>query len=133
MYTRHDEVPVYQQRDDVIPAAYFNTVQTAFRRLGTEIRLQIPGLQSLDLILQVDAWIVVDRSLNDVPIAAWSGFVRKQTDALHLPLHCCLRLYHASAGIIIERVLEAMELLLGMRLRALEESHRVLDFPRRGH
>ncbi len=131
MYRRHDEVPVYEYRDGVIEAVHYNTVQTAFKRLGEEVRLAIPGLKTLELVLQRDAWIVVDRALNDVPVAAWTNFDNERRDALHTPIHCQLRLYHANAGIIIKRVLEAMELLLGERLNELETSHRVLPFPGR--
>jgi hypothetical protein len=131
MYTRHDEVPVYEYRDGVIDATHYNTVQTAFKRLGDEIRLSIPKLKTLDLILQYDAWIVVDHAFNDVPIAAWTNFDIERRDALHTPVHCQLRLYHANGGIIIKRVLEAMELLLGERLNELETSHQVINFPER--
>lgn len=132
MYTRHDEVPVYEYRDGVIEAVHYNTVQTAFKRLGEEIRIDIPKLRSLDLILQRDAWIVVDRALNDVPVAAWTNFDVERRDALHTPVHCQLRLFHASGGIIIKRVLEAMELILGERLNEMESSHRVISFPGKG-
>lgn len=131
MYTRHDEVPVYEYRDGVIEAVHYNTVQTAFKRLGDEIRLSIPKLKTLDLILQRDAWVVVDRALHDIPVAAWTNFDVERRDALHTPVHCQLRLYHANGGIIIKRVLEAMELLLGEQLSELEESHKVLSFPER--
>jgi hypothetical protein len=131
MYNRHDEVPVFEYRDGVIDAVHYNTVQTAFKRLGEEIRLSIPKLKTLDLILQRDAWIVVDRALNDVPVAAWTNFDTERRDALHTPIHCQLRLYHANGGIIIKRVLEAMELLLGERLSELETSHTVINFPDR--
>jgi len=129
MYRRHDEVPVFEYRDSVIDALYYNTVQTAFKRLGEEIRLSIPQLKSLDLILQRDAWIVVDRAFNDIPIAAWTNFDVERRSALHTPVHCQLRLYHANGGVIIKRVLEAMGVLLGERLSALESSHTVLTFP----
>ena len=131
MYTRHDEVPVFEYRDGVIEAVHYNTVQTAFHRLGEEIRLAIPKLKTLDLILQRDAWIVVDRALNDIPIAAWTNFDVERRDALHTPVHCQLRLFHANGGIIIKRVLEAMEMLLGEQLSELDESHKVLPFPGR--
>ena len=131
MYTRHDEVPVFEYRDGMINAVHYNTVQTAFKRLGEEIRLAIPKLKTLDLILQRDAWVVVDRALNDVPIAAWTNFDTERRDALHTPIHCQLRLYHANGGIITKRVLEAMELLLGERLNELETSHTVINFPDR--
>lgn len=129
MYTRHEEVPVYEYRDGVIAAVHYNTVQTAFKRLGEEIRLSIPKLKTLDLILQRDAWVVVDRVFNDIPIAAWTNFDVERRAALHTPVHCQLRLFHANAGIITKRVLEAMELLLGERLSALDTSHQVIAFP----
>lgn len=129
MYTRHEEVPVYEYRDAVIEAVHYNTVQTAFKRLGEEIRLSIPKLKTLDLILQRDAWIVVDRALHDIPVAAWTNFDTERRSALHTPVHCQMRLYHANGGIIIKRVLEAMELLLGERLSEMETSHEVLHFP----
>jgi hypothetical protein len=132
MYTRHEEVPVFEYRDGMIAAVHYNTVQTAFKRLGVEIRLSIPKLKTLDLILQRDAWVVVDRVFNDIPIAAWTNFDVERRAALHTPVHCQLRLYHANAGIIIKRVLEAMELLLGERLNELESSHQVIDFPNKG-
>ena len=131
MYTRHDEVPVFEYRDGVINAVHYNTVQTAFKRLGDEIRLAIPKLKTLDLILQRDAWIVVDRAFNDVPVAAWTNFDTARREALHAPVHCQLRLFHANGGMIIKRVLEAMELLLGERLSELESSHQVINFPER--
>jgi hypothetical protein len=131
MYTRHDEVPVYEYRDGMVDAHYYNRVQTAFKRLGREIRLAIPGLKTLELILQPDAWIVVDSALNDVPIVAWTNFDSARREALHAPLHCQIRLFHAHGGVIKKRVLEAMELLLGERLNELETTHKVIDFPGR--
>jgi len=130
MYRRHEQVPVYEYRDSLIEARYFNTAQTALRRLGAELALSIPGLKTLDLILQHDAWIVVDRALYDVPIAAWTNFDIERREALHTPVHCQLRLYHVNAGIIIKRVLAAMEQILGERLDALSNgTHGVIGFP----
>ncbi len=131
MYTRHDEVPVFEHQDGTIDALYYNTVQTSLKRLGKEIRLSIPKLRSLDLILQSDAWIVVDNALNDVPIAVWTQFEASKREALHHPVKCQLRLFHANANIIIERVLEAMKLLLGERLNGGEILRTVINFPDR--
>jgi hypothetical protein len=131
MYTRHEEVPVFEYRDGMINAVHYNTVQTAFHRLGDEIRLSIPELKTLDLVLQRDAWIVVDRALNYAPIAAWTNFDVERRDALHTPVHCQLRLFHANGGIIIKQVLEAMELLLRGQLSEMDESHQVPSFPER--
>ncbi len=74
MYQRHDEVPFLVERMADMEAVYFNRVQLALRRLNGRIRLPIPGLKTLDLIVQPAAWIVVDRAFNDVPVIAWSDF-----------------------------------------------------------
>ena len=131
MYTRHDEVPVYEYRDGVIDAIYYNHVQLALKRLGESLRMSIPRLKTLDLILQRDAWVIVDRAFNDVPVAAWTNFDTERRDALHSPVHCQIRLYHTNGGIILKRVLEAMEMLLGEQLGDGEGDHRVIDFPRK--
>lgn len=129
MYTRHDEVPVFEYRDGVLDAIYYNHVQIALNRLGESLRLSIPRLKTLDLILQRDAWIIVDRAFNDVPIAAWTNFDLARREGLHSPVHCQIRLFHANGGMILRRVLEAMEMLLGEELEGDDDSHAVIDFP----
>ncbi len=116
MYTRLDEVPVYHQRAGELSATHFNHVQVAFKRLGESIRFRIPRLKHLDLILQRDAWIVVDRVHNDVPVVAWTDFQTDHRSDLHSPIACTIRFYHAHASFIMRRTIEAMELILGERL-----------------
>jgi len=131
MYTRHDEVPVFEYRDGVLDAIYYNHVQIALNRLGESLRMSIPRLKTLDLILQRDAWIIVDRAFNDIPIAAWTNFDLARREGLHSPVHCQIRLFHANGGMILRRVLEAMEMLLGEQLDGDDDSHAVIDFPRK--
>jgi|GEM_PF-280613 len=131
MYTRHNEVPVYTYRDGVLDALYFNHVQVALNRLGESLRMSLPGLKTLDLILQRDAWIIVDRAFNDLPIAAWTRFDTERRDALHAPVHCQIRIFHANGGMLLKRVLEAMEMLLGERLDEKAGRHQVIVFPRK--
>jgi len=38
-----------------VEAHYFNVAQTALKRVGDQWRLQIPGINQLDLILNEDA------------------------------------------------------------------------------
>jgi hypothetical protein len=130
MYNRLDDVPVYQHRDGKLEANYYNHVQTALKHLGEEIRLPIPRLKHLDLILQKDAWIIVDRVLNDVPIVAWTDFEVKHRDNLHEPILCKIKHYHANAIMIMNRTLEAMELLLGEQLADMlpDEKSDVIPF-----
>ena len=123
MYTRHIEVTVLSSRAGKVDALYYNHVQTALKRLrdthqgDSQIRLVIPVLKHLDLILQKDAWIIVDRVLNDYPIAAWTTFQTEHRDSLHEPITCEIRLFHYAANMILKRTLEAMETLLGEALR----------------
>lgn len=122
MYHRLDEVPVFEYRDGELPAYYYNDVQVALKRLGEDLRFAIPRLRHLDLILQKDAWIIVDRVLNDVPIVAWTDFNTGHRSSLHEPITCRIRLYHAHGSLIMARTLEAMELILGEMLDQREHS-----------
>lgn len=131
MYRRHDETPFLVERIAAMEALYFNRARLALRRLNDQLRLSIPGLKTLDLIVQPAAWIVVDRAFNDIPVIAWSDFDTAGRDTLHRPIPCRLRLYHAHADIILERVLQAMDNLLGQRLSEPEAAGGagVLAFP----
>ena len=64
-----DDIPVYETCEGSLEAVHFNRVQIALKHLNKSIRLEIPKLRTLDLILEYDAWTIVDRSLNDMPIA----------------------------------------------------------------
>jgi hypothetical protein len=116
MYTRLKDIPVFEYRDTQINAGHFNHVQIALKKLGDSIRFPIPKLKHLDLILEKEAWIIVDRVLNDIPIAAWTDFQTHHRNNLHQPIQCRLRLYHINADLILARTLEAMEMLLGEQL-----------------
>ena len=131
MYTRLDDIPIYELRDGEISALHFNHVQVALNRLGSSLRYPIPKLKHLDLILQKEAWIIVDRVLNDIPIAAWTDFKIEHREDLHQPIPCKLRIYHANANLILDRTLDAMELLLGEELTEQDSDNgcSVIQFP----
>jgi hypothetical protein len=113
LYTRHDEVPQLGARSGKVESLFYNHVQTALKKLGTQIRLKIPKLKHLDLILQKDAWIIVDITLNDVPVVAWTNFETRGRTSLHEPIQCEIRFFHYAASMVLNRTLEAMELMLG--------------------
>ena len=115
MYTRHLEVPVFEYRQGQLEARLYNQARLALTRLKSPIRFSLPGLKTLDLIVQSDAWIIVDRALNDVPVVAWNEFDHHRS-ALHKPVNCEIRLFHANAGIILKSSLTALEQLLRQRL-----------------
>lgn len=130
MYTRHNEVQQLRSETTEVQAIYYNHVQTALKRLNNQIRFEIPTLKHLDLILQNDAWVVVDKMLNDMPIIAWSDFEVEHRETLHQPVACEIRFYHFAADKIMNKTLEAMELVLGEKMAddLPDNISHVLDF-----
>ena len=130
LYNRHNEVPLLHHREGKVEAAYYNEVQTALKTFGRQIRFPIPKLKHLDLILQKDAWIVVDRALSDFPILAWTEFQTEGRDSLTEPVPCEVRIFHFAASMILRRTLEAMDLMLGEQLAEIvnDEKADVLPF-----
>jgi len=130
MYSRHNEVPLLDTWPSQIDAHYFNHVQRALKRMGHEIRLDLPGLKHLDLILQKDAWIIVDRVLNDYPIGVWCDFQIEHRDNLHQSINCTLRSFHYGTRMVMSRTLESMEKSLINELDKLapEEDPHVIPF-----
>ena len=129
-YTRHNEVLILDRRPGNVDAHYFNQAQTALKRIGQQMRFKIPTLNHLDLIIQDDAWIIVDRVLNDVPVVAWTDFQSEGRDSLHEPVACEIRLYHFAARMILTTTLDAMEDILGQSLaeKYNDETEKVLPF-----
>ena len=107
-YTRHNDILILDRRPGNIDAHYFNQAQTALKRMGQQIRFKIPTLNHLDLIVQEDAWIIVDRVLDDVPVVAWTDFQTEHRDNLHQPITCEIRLYHFAARMVLKTTLDAM-------------------------
>lgn len=130
--SRLDELPAYVIQSSQIHPNLYSLVHTALKHLGKSIRLELPRLRSLDLILEEDAWVVVDRDLNDIPIIAWVEFVTKHRTALHEPITCERRMYHAHALVIVDKVIEAMQIMLGEKLAQLPVSENKVSPIHRG-
>lgn len=109
VYTRHNEVLVLDSKPGEVDAHYFNVAQIALKRMGDQIRFRIPTLNHLDLIIQEDAWIVVDRVLHDMPVACWTEFQIEGRDNLHEPITCEVCIFHFAARTILKITLDAME------------------------
>jgi hypothetical protein len=122
MNGRLDDIPVYELIEASIAAANYNLVQIAFKRLGEPIEIPLTGLRRLELILDRDAWVVVDHDMNDIPILAWTDFQVEGRSALHEPVPCQLKTYHMHAKVILERVTEFMEQELATRIAALQSA-----------
>ena len=116
MNSRLDNLPVYETCKSSVRAEDFNLVKIALKRLCAPLRIEIPRLRTLDFIFDHDAWIIVDRSLNDIPVIAWLNFTDKTRAGLHEPVACERRSYHTHALIIIDKALEALQLMLVERL-----------------
>lgn len=120
MSRRLDDIPIYELIESSIAAADYNLVQIALNRLGGRlgdpIEIPLTGLRRLELILDRDAWIVVDHDMNDIPILAWTDFQVEGRDALHESVPCQLKTYHMHASVILERVTEFMEKELAARI-----------------
>lgn len=106
MKSRLDDLPPYGRRDYEIPARYYNQVRLTQLRYQQAHRFALTGLRSLDVVLEDDAWICVDVSLNDCPILAWLDFAVARRENLSTPVRCTFCTYHAHAVVIVDRVLD---------------------------
>lgn len=118
MGRRLDDIPVYERIATSVSAADFNLVQRAFHRLGEPLNIPLTGLRRLELTLDREAWVVVDRDLNDMPVLAWTNFQTEGRTALHEPVSCTLQTYHMHASVILGRVIEFMAKELTSRISA---------------
>ena len=73
---------------------------------------------------------MVDHSLNDMPVIAWTNFETEHRETLHENINCEIRLFHYAAEMILERTLDAMEILLSEELEddLPKESSDILPF-----
>lgn len=116
MKSRLEGIPRYSSEATEVPAGLFNEIRLSLLRLGESIRFPIPGLRSLEILLDKETWIVVDASLNDVPILAWIDFETEHRSALHEPVKCKLYSYHAHTDVILDTVMRELHKELDQRL-----------------
>lgn len=104
MYTRHDDLPVLSAWPTRVAAMDYNAAARCLARAGRCYRLELPDMFRLALIVQSDAWIVVDAGSGDMPMAAWAGLCPPPDRGLHEPVPCELRYFHAAAGKVVSRL-----------------------------
>lgn len=104
MKKRLEGLPRYSESSTTVPAELFNTVKLALLRLSNPLRFAIPGLRNIELILDDEAWVCFDNSLNDMPILAWTEFKIEHRDSLVEPIPCEFYTYHAHAEVILDTV-----------------------------
>ena len=118
MTTRIDDMPVYAARADHLDAALYNLWRRSRLRLGSPLRLPLPGLKQMVLILDDDSWVVVDEVQYDLPVLAWVNFRDHGRDNLYKPIPCTLNYYHYMASRLRGKVLVLMGEALEARLNA---------------
>lgn len=128
------DIPCYSRYDMDVPAVRYNRVRLALLRLEDNIRIDLPGLRHLHLLIDNETWIVVDDSLDDLPILAVSDFRSQPRHDLRRSIPARLYYYHAHAPVIMKRVMLAMDDILDIRLHAYRQRltpAEVVPFPAR--
>ena len=85
----------------------YNAVRLGILRLGNPLRLELLDLRGINCILDDNAWVFIDDTINDMPVLAWTKF--KPRESINTSIVCELRLYHMHAGLLISRSLDALQ------------------------
>ncbi|MGD8558881.1 MAG: hypothetical protein PVG89_03605 [Gammaproteobacteria bacterium] len=132
MKSRLNDIPIIKSVPSYVGATHFNRVRLSQLRLDKSLRLELFSLRGLDIVIEDDAWVCIDRTLGDLPVLAWTEFDRKNRKGLHQPVPCKLRFYHNHADLICGTVLDDLGRLLERRLAKLRyKSTRKIVYLRR--
>jgi len=107
----HDRpVPaVLRSMPKTIEASVYNHARLALRRLGSPLRVEVPGHRGLEIILDHHLWLCVDANAEDQPVMAWLDFGTRGRDNLQAPVRCNLELYHRFAGLVMGSALDSLD------------------------
>lgn len=119
MRSRLPNIPVLRAVNATIGAEQFNRTRLALMRFESPLRLVLPGLRGLDMMIDRETWLCIDRTLNDLPVLAWTDF-RVSGRALHEPVACRTLYFHAYANVIVKTALADVHRILNERLRRVE-------------
>ncbi len=103
----------------IIPAADYNRVRLALRRITNPLQMELTPMKCLDVVLNDQYWLCFDRCMDDRPVLAWTAFEIFGRSALNAPVACELRLYHVHAGLVMGEVLESLGQILQQQLDSL--------------
>ena len=123
MKSRLNDVPILKTTPTCIEAMYYNRVRIALSRIDNPLRIELINLRGLDIIIDDEVWVCVDRTLNDLPIFAWTDFENNFRKNLFEPIACRLRFYHNHADLICGTVLDLINRNLDARLTRLQEQN----------
>ncbi len=108
MSTRIENVPKLRTVPASINADLYNRALLATLRLEAPLRIRLPGLRTIDVVINRDTWICLDRTMYDLPALAWTHINQKGRNALHTPIDCELHYYHIHANISAPKVLTSL-------------------------
>lgn len=122
MIRRLDDIPVYAARPCEIEALLYNLWRRARQHLGCSLRIELQGMPDMAMLLEDEAWVLVDQRQFDLPVLAWLAFQDKGRDSLHKPVSCTLNYYHFMASQLRARALVVMAEILEQRLSGDSET-----------
>lgn len=132
MKSRLSDIPIIKSVPSYVGATHFNRVRLSQIRLDESLRLELFSLRGLDIVIDDDAWVCIDRTLGDLPVLAWTDFDKNSRNGLHQPVPCKLRFYHNHADLICGTVLDDLGRILERRLSKLRyKSSRKIVYLRR--
>ena len=132
MKSRLNDIPIIKSVPSYVGATHFNRVRLSQLRLDNSLRLELFSLRGLDIVIEDDAWVCIDRTLGDLPVLAWTDFDKNNRQGLHQPVPCKLRFYHNHADLICGTVLDDLGRILERRLSKLRyKSSRKIVYLRR--
>ncbi len=108
MSTRIRNSPRLRTVPASINAELYNLALLATLRLEAPLRIHLPGIKTIDAVINKKAWICLDRAMYDLPALAWTQINQKGRNALHTPVDCELHYYHIHANISAHKVLTSL-------------------------
>ena len=100
-------VPALEEYAHRVPAQAYNLWRRCWSRRRAGLRFDLQGLPPMALDLEERLWVIVDTSLNDMPILAWSDF-RDADRALHEAVPCTVTHFHFGASTLRDRAIERL-------------------------
>ncbi len=112
MRTKIYEIPACFIETIEVGAERYNLIQLALSRLGGPLCFPLLGLRHLDMVLEKESWVCIDRGALDLPVAAWHLFEKESHLNLQSTVLCELRHYQANTDILLPYIWMSMESIL---------------------
>ncbi len=112
MRTKIYEIPACFIETIEIDAERYNLVQLALNRLGSPLHFSLRGLCHLDMVLEKESWVCIDRAALELPVAAWHLFKKESRLSLQSTVLCELRHYQANTDILLPYIWMSIESFL---------------------